>query len=359
MLLRKLRCPALAAVCLVLPACTYGSPDFVSLTASGHAAPAVRLELSLPAGKTTFRTGEPILLELAFTATEPGYSLNTTTTNPASPVDTLVLSPTDGVFPWLDDQARGNRYRPDYAALVSLEPNKPVTLSLALNAVYRFDSPGHYTVHVVTNRLVGGANLGSQHPVVALASNEVSFTIEPMSAEEDAARAAALERQIREATDQRHAQSLADELDWLTGDASTQVKLSLFLHPKTFYPFGVSVDRGLWLARDRAMIVAALERALSDPAQPLAAGSTLLSTAIGLKARLEVPYDPAAPDKPLPIEQIESDYLKRIAATLPERVGDPLVTTALTLFTRLAQRKKLRDRSSTSRAKCSSRTLPT
>jgi hypothetical protein len=312
----------------------------LSITASGQAAPAVRLELSLAAGKTTFRSGEPILLELAFTAMEPGYSLNTTTTNPASPVDTLVLSPTDGVFPWLDDQARGNRYSPDYAALVSLEADKPVTLSLPLNAVYRFDSPGHYIVHVVTNRLVGGENIGSQHPVAVLASNEVRFAIEPMSAEEDGARAAALERQIREATDQRHAQSLANELDWLTGDASTQVELSLFLHPKTFYPFGVSVDRGLWLARNRAMVVAALERALGDPAQPLPAGSTLLSTAIGLKARLQVPYDPAAPDKPLPTEQIESDYLKHIAATLPHRVGEPLVTSALTLFTRLARRKE-------------------
>ena len=51
-------------------------------------------------------------------------------------------------------------------------------------------------------------------------------------------------------------------------------------------------------------------------------------------------YDPAAPGKPLPTEQIESQYLKRIAATLPQRTGEPLVTAALTLFTQLAQRKE-------------------
>lgn len=311
-----------------------------SVTASGQTASPVRLELSLSAGKTTFRSGEPILLELAFTATEPGYSLNTTTTDPASPIDTLILSPTDGVFPWLDDQARGNRYSPDYAALVSLEANKPQIVTLPLNAVYRFDSPGHYAIHVVTNRVAGGENLGSQHPVTALVSNEISFDVEPMSASEDAARAAALEKQIREATDRSHAQALAEELDWLTGDASTQAKISLVLHPKTFYPFAVNVNRGLWLARNRAMVVAALERALTDPAQPLPAGLSMLSTAVALKARLEVPYDPEAAAKPLPTEQIEREYLKRIAATLPRRVGDSLVTAALTLFTQLAQRKE-------------------
>jgi hypothetical protein len=70
----------------------------------------VRVDLSLAGGKTTYHIGEPIQLVLAFTATEPGFSLNGTTTQPASPIDTLFLSPMTGVFPWLDDQARGYPY---------------------------------------------------------------------------------------------------------------------------------------------------------------------------------------------------------------------------------------------------------
>src|SRR5438552_2506850 len=307
--------------------------------ASAQAAGPVRVEVSLEGGKTTYRIGEPILLGLAFTATEPGFSLNTTTTEPASPVDTLILSPPTGVFPWLDDQARGSRYSPDYAGISSLEVNKPETVVLSLDSVYRFDSPGHYKVHVVTHR-VGAGDLRNRQPLGALTSNEVEFNVETMSDAEDAARAAILEEQIRQAGDRRQAQSLADELDWLTGDASTRVKLSRFLHPKTFYPFAVNVTRGLWVARNRDLVVAELERALSDPAQPLSPSSQLFSTAVALKARLEVPYDPAAPGKPLPTEQIESQYLKRIAATLPQRTGEPLVTAALTLFIQLAQRKE-------------------
>lgn len=307
--------------------------------ASAQTAGPVRVELSLSGGKTTYRIGEPILLDLAFTAIEPGFSLNTTTTEPAAPIDTLILSPTAGVFPWLADQARGSRYGPDYAGITPLEVNKAETVGLSLNSVYRFDVPGHYKVHVATNR-VGAGDLPNRQPLGALTSNEVGFDVEAMSDAEDATRAGALESQIRAARDRSQAQSLADELDWLTGDASTRAKLSLFLHPKTFYPFAVDVTRGLWVARNRALVVTELERALGDPAQALSVTSSLLPTAVALKARLAVPFDPAAPGKALPTEQIESQYLKQIAATLPRRTGEPLVTAALTLFVQLAQRKE-------------------
>ncbi len=255
--------------------------------ASAQTGGPVRVDLSLVDGKTVYRVGEPIQINLTFTASEAGYSLNGTTTSPASSVDTLFLSPTNGVFPWLDDQARGHRYGPDYASIGSLEINKPVTIGLILNAVYRFNESGHYKVHVVTNRVSSGDLLHSQ-PLGSLTSNEVEFDVEAMSDADEAARAAALEKQIREAKNMQQAQPFAEELDWLTGDASTRVKLSLFLHPKTFYPFDVDVSRGLWTARNRAFVVAELERALADPTDPLSADFSLLETTVSLKARLEV-----------------------------------------------------------------------
>jgi hypothetical protein len=307
--------------------------------ASAQNAGPVRVNLTLAEGKTTYRIGEPIVLELAFTASEPGYSLNSTTTSPASPVDTLFLSPTKDVFPWLDDQARGHRYGPDYASITSLEQNEPATVALSLNAVYRFDAPGHYKVHVVTNRVSSGDLLHSQ-AVGPLTSNEVEFEIAAMSDADEAARAATLEKQIREANHIEYAQSLAEELDWLTGDASTRVKLSLYLRPKTFYPFAVDVTRGLWTARNREMVVAELERSLRDLSDPGSGSSSLLEITAALKARLAVPFDPADPAKALPTEQIESEYLHQMAATLAQRKGESLVAAAQTVFTRLAQRKE-------------------
>jgi hypothetical protein len=307
--------------------------------ASAQTGGPVRVDLSLAEGKTVYRTGEPIQINLTFTASEAGYSLNGTTTNPASPVDTLFLSPTTGVFPWLEDQARGRRYSPDYASISSLEINKPVTIGLLLNAVYRFDEAGHYKVHVVTNRVSSGEGLNLQL-LGSLTSNEVEFDVEAMSDADEAARAAGLEKQIREAKNMQQAQPSAEELDWLTGDASTRVKLSLFLRPKTFYPFDVDVSRGLWTARNRAFVVAELERALADSKDPLSAGFSLLETTVSLKARLAVPYDPAMPDKALPTDQIEGQYLHQMAASLPQRTGEPLMTAAQTLFVRLAQQKE-------------------
>lgn len=47
----------------------------------------VQVRLSLAGGKGVYRTGEPIRLVLSFTSDADGYNLNTTTTKPASPVD--------------------------------------------------------------------------------------------------------------------------------------------------------------------------------------------------------------------------------------------------------------------------------
>lgn len=297
--------------------------------ASAQAAGPVHLELSVPRGKTTFQIGERIELILQFSVSAAGYFVDKTTTEPASPIDTIVVSPMTGVFPWLADQARGRPYVPDYSAMWPLMENKPTTLILPLNAVYRFDAPGHYTVHVVTKRVTG----------LTLTSNDISVDIESMSDAEDATRAAELEQQIRAARDRNQAQLLASDLDWLTGDGSTRVKLSLFLHPKVFYPFGVDVTKGLWIARNRALVVAELERALADPGIPLQAGSSLLGTAIALKARLQVPFNPTAPAEPLPTAQIEREYLDLIATTLNQRSGESLVTAARTLFADFVARK--------------------
>jgi hypothetical protein len=57
----------------------------------------------------------------------------------------------------------------------------------------------------------------------------VAFDVAPFPGKEEAELASSLERQIRSATDQRTAQKLASQLDYLTGDAATEAKLSLFL----------------------------------------------------------------------------------------------------------------------------------
>ena len=302
--------------------------------------PDVQVRLSLPNGKDSYRGGEPIVLELTFTATVPGYQVNEVTTEPASPIDQVLLSPARGVYSWLDDYSRERRYSPDYSTSNELQPGQPVTIELPLNALYRFDESGRYTVHVVTSRISSGDFMHSK-AAGALTSNDVSFDTVPMDDADEAAIAEHLESLIRSARDLRTAQHYASQLQWLTGDPSTRVKLSLFLHPKEFYPFGVGLSYGLWVARNRVLVVSALEQAMSDPQQPIGPVGSVLQMATALKSRLELPYDPAATSNPLPQQnEIEDGYVRRIAATLPLREGTNLTSTAITLLTALAPRGK-------------------
>jgi hypothetical protein len=304
----------------------------------GQQSPLVQVHLSVQDGKDFFQAGDPIILALAFTAAVSGFQINAIATDPASPVDQILLSPTAGVYPLLEDYSREGRYSPDYSMQNELQPGRPFTVLLPLNAIYRFDEPGHYTVRVITSRIFKAESPDPKFPD-ALASNEVSFDVVPMDDAYEAARAKHLESLIRSATDLRTAQRYATELRWLTGDSSTHVKLSLFVRPKEFYPFGVSVTDGLWVARNRTLVVSALEQAMIDPQQPIDPVSALLHTAVALKARLESPFNPASSDNPLPrAKQIEGEYIRRITAILPLRHGESLLYTAITVLSSLAQR---------------------
>ncbi|MDQ2774228.1 MAG: hypothetical protein M3Y57_04760 [Acidobacteriota bacterium] len=59
-----------------------------------------------------------------------------------------------------------------------------------------------------------------------------------------------------------------------------------------------------------------------------------------MKARLDSPFNPASPAAPLETQRIEGEYLKLIAASLPERKGEALVDAAQTVFVQLAQWKE-------------------
>src|SRR6202167_1442367 len=109
------------------------SLNFLLLFTAVTLASEVKCELSLEGGKTQFRSGEPIVLQLSFTATGPGVSVDVTTTEPPSPIDTVVLTPKENAFPWLEEQARGKRYSPDYMNTPTAEPNQPVTLPPTLD----------------------------------------------------------------------------------------------------------------------------------------------------------------------------------------------------------------------------------
>jgi hypothetical protein len=296
----------------------------------------LRAQLSLKDGQNSYRIGEPIVLDLEIIADQPGLSLNTTVTEPASPVDQITVTPTDGVFNWLADASRGHPYTPDYGTSTKLEPGTPQHIALLLNAVYRFDQPGNYTARVSTTRVLNSDGL--LQGKTPLATNDVSFTITPMDEADEAATVNHLMQKIRGAPILRTAQGYVDQLTWLTGEPSTRAKVDLFFHPQVYEPFGTNVLRGLWVARDRELIVKLLEQSLADPSYPVEAA---LPIAAEMKATLTVPLGPNAAQ---PTEQardsFEQEYLQKVAATLPQRTGASLTQTAETLLTSYARKKE-------------------
>ena len=293
----------------------------------------VRVQLSLRDGKSSYRIGEPIVRDLEFAADEPGYSVNGTTTQPASPIDQITITPSDGVFNWLADSSRGHPYVPDYAMTSKLGPENPQHIPLLLNAVYRFDKPGNYTLRVSTARLVNSEN--SLRSKELLTTNDVSFTVTPMGEADEQATVNDLMEKIRTAPDLRTAQKYVDKLTWLTGEPSTRAKIDLFFHPQVFEPFGTNVVPALWVARDRELIVKSFEQRMTDPSYPV---EDVLSLAAKMKATLMVPPGPnAAQPTEQAQKQFERDYLEKVAATLPQRGGQSLTQTAETVFITYAQ----------------------
>ena len=287
------------------------------LTITAHATD-VKVQLAMESTKTQSRTGEPIILDLNFSSDTPGIDVRASNSNWPFSTDTIVLNPTQGVFPWYDDQVRGHPIGSDAVAIQSVAPTQQVTVRLTLTDLYRFDQEGKYRVHVTTNRTRS-----------ELTTNEVEFSFKPLPEKEESALAQSLGTHIRAALNMEEARRCVEQLDNLPGDAATRVKLSLFLHPKLFDPLEVDVTQGLWMARNRQKVVSALEAALVDPGQQVGFVELLAE----LKARLEVPYDTNNVRAPLPTKTLEADYIHQLAQTLPERTGEISADTARRVMT--------------------------
>lgn len=293
-----------------------------------------RAQLSLKDAKDSYRIGEPIILDLELASDQPGHLVNTTTTEPASPIDEITVTPSNGVFDWLADSSRGHPYAPDYAMTTKLEPGHPMHILLPINAVYRFDQPGNYTVRVATMRVLSSGGFSqSKDPLI---TNDVIFTVTPMTQADEQAIVNHLMEKIRSAPDLPTAQGYVGSLRWLTGEPSTRAKVELFFHPQVYEPFGTDVTSGLWVARDRELIVKLFEDAMNDPTYPV---QSILVLAAEMKATLTVPPGPNAAQLTAQAqEQFEQEYLQKVAATLPQRSGQNLTQTAETLLTNLARK---------------------
>lgn len=339
-LMRNIRCCLLFLLLVVIWSAS-------AAIACAQATPDVEAQLSLAGGKSVYRTGDPIRLVLTFTANVDGYLLNNTATKPASPVDEILVSPDSKVIHWLDQYSGGSRYSPDYASIQELN-STPALVVLSLNDVFRFDQPGRYTVRVKTARVARGKgpNPSAWGTPVTLATNEVSFEVKAMSDAEEEQEVLRLSTQLDAARDWRSEERISEELSYLAGDISTREKVRRFINAegRSGNYFG-NISLGLYMARNRALVVKLLESAMRDPSVEVSL--QLIGTLTHLRMLQEkTALKPASPDKKQAQQdeerhssEIKQAYVRELAASLTKRAGKSRTTGAMTVLALLPKDK--------------------
>jgi hypothetical protein len=324
----------------------------------------VQVTLTLKDGNTTYRAGEPIILDLSFAANEPGLTIESGTTEPPSPIDEIVISPKEGVSRWLDDAAGRHQYMPDAETPQQISPGEPSHILLPINSVYRIDKPGSYSAYVITHRVLSGGSAwtGQIHSGTdGIRTNQVWFEVDAMSDADEKVVVDKLVGEIRPLVqrlipvftavgmgntnvltiDQRqdfrrdwqHGNDLVKELSWLSGDPSTRAKVDMYLHPEVFGPFSGMVKQGLWISRNRPLVVTLLEQGMKDSPQAVDIAKLTAQMKASLAGR-------SVDDTDRIQRKLEVEELRGIAKTLPERTDQNLAETNTTLFMRLAQAKQ-------------------
>lgn len=313
---------------------------------SAQAPAAVHVKLSLADNRTSFRIGDPIRLVMEFTADGEGYQVETTRDTWEPAFDSVSVSPDSGVRRWLDEMYGGWRYVRDYFSYDKLS-TAPTRVELVLNDSVRFDRPGTYTAKVTTRRVARAAPQPDARSQLTLTTNEVTFDVRPMSEEEEAKEVGRLSDLLDAARGWQAEEKLTEELSYLTGDASAREKVRRFLNSEgRSGNYSQHVTFGLFIARDRALVLRLLEAAMRDPKTPVT--HSLLNNVCELRMLLEeraagemrearagTPVGVFSPEGDPKLAAIKEAYVTELAAGIGGRAGKSQTATAMTILMNL------------------------
>jgi hypothetical protein len=155
----------------------------LGLVFAGGRAQDLKLELQIDQNRQEFHVGEPIHIQLGFTASVPqtyGVEGRMPQRRYDAGLEEVVISPTDGwIDPWADYRKKTTgAFVGGGLNSYGLLSSKPFEITLRLDEYARFLKPGCYTVEVISSR-ASRADVGPTPEPVRLVSNSVSFTILP------------------------------------------------------------------------------------------------------------------------------------------------------------------------------------
>jgi hypothetical protein len=301
----------------------------------------VHVRLALADNKATYRMGEPIKLILEFTADDSGYQVDKVPDR-SEPGDTISISPDFGVYHWLDEYTGRNRYPRDFFSLAKLSTS-PTRVELLLNDSIRFDRPGKYSVKVATRRVSSTSSPLGSYPSILLMTNEVNFEVQPMSDADEASEVKRLSELLDAAHGAQAEERVTADLSYLTGDPSAREKVRRFLNGEgRSGNYAQHITYGLFIARNRTLVLRLLEAALRDPGTPattplLFAVSRLrwLKEDGGIREKSTATVGLLSPLGDPGLMAIQDAYVAELAASLGSRVGKSQTTTAMTILMHL------------------------
>jgi hypothetical protein len=310
-------------------------------SARAQVLPEVQVKLRLAEPKSVYKIGEPIKLVMEFTADREGYVVETTSDLDQQGEDNVVISPETGVAHWRTEMTGGVRYLRDMISTQNLS-NVPARVALTLNDTLRFDTPGRYTVTVTTHRVTKYSKLYSRP--LTLTTNPITFEVEAMSEADEAAEVKRLADRYAASRNFQTDDEVGQQLSFLTGEPSTREKVTRFLNQdERRGNYTGHVAYGLFIARDRQLVLKLLEAALRDPNTPVSV--QMLSVVTSLRRLVT---DGLRMDKPLVanatltpqeedprIREIRDAYVVELAAGLDKRKDKALTTTAITIASNL------------------------
>ena len=306
-------------------------------------APDAQLRLAAAGGQSSFRLGEPIALELAFTSTAAGkYSIfgaNSDRTGMENLQEEFRISPSPGTSDPLADYFQGVMVASGLGWVRELSA-KPVVVHKDLNQWVRFERPGRYLVRAVSHRVSAGGK------PVELESNGIAIELvdDPSWRAAQAAEAARVLRTVPKSGESAVFQrrlAAARQLWYL--DTPESIGESGRLLDGTDVQVDQLLLMGLMASSRRPLVIETMEQSMAGPAQPVS--WAFLETLARLKAWTEVPmgaYPADAARQPAWREAIERRYQRqtaiekelrsRMAAALERKQGSAKALSLRTLL---------------------------
>jgi hypothetical protein len=289
---------------------------------------AVHAALRVAGGRTSFKDGEPIRLELVLTAGKPWFIADID--GAEDPSDGLTITPEDGLHKLQGITGRDTN-------VITKLSDVPTVVRLAVNYWVRFDRPGTYAVSIETRRIRrAGPNGFGVGPPFQLRTNTVTFRVEPFDAAEEQSAIAAAIWHLRSAVLMRGDGALkeqiraAEELAFLPGDAAAIEKYRWYQTLRTMSGIPSNAHlllrRGFTMSRNPGVILAQVEAELDDLS--VAVTSDAISNAASLAVAVKYPFVgqqapllPPGPNDSSPYAVERARYIALVHESLDRRTG--------------------------------------